>query len=75
MGTTAEAANHEEHRHNRRDNTPWGLWTTIGKEKKDHYVTQGSMTATMNYNRRHIVSVHMKGKEHDDFARKAWIHG
>ena len=48
-------------------------WLQAGKEKKDHYVTQGSLTATMDESKRHRVSEHMKGKEHDDFARKAWI--
>jgi len=50
------------------------LWSAAGKEKKDATVTQGSlMTATMDDNMRHGVSEHMKGKEHDDFGRKAWL--
>ena len=36
-------------------------------------MTQGSLTATMDDNNRHRVSEHTKGKEHDDFARKAWL--
>jgi hypothetical protein len=49
------------------------LWSDAGKEKKDDYVTQGSLTATMDDNRRHMVNEHMKGKEHDNFERKAWL--
>jgi hypothetical protein len=55
------------------DITPWGLWSDAGKDKKDDYVTQGSMTATMDDKRRHRVNEHMKGKEHDNFGRKAWL--
>jgi hypothetical protein len=49
------------------------LWSPAGKEKKNDYVTQGSPTATMDDNMRQRVSEHMKGKEHDDFGRKAWL--
>ena len=50
------------------------MWSGAGKEKKDNYVTQGSLTATMDDNMRHRLSEHMKGKEHDDFGRKTWLH-
>ena len=43
---------------------PWGLWSDARNEKKDVYVTQGSLTATMDDNRRHMVNEHMKDKEH-----------
>ena len=49
------------------------MWSAAGKEKKDDTVTQGSPAATMDDKRRHRVSEHMKGKEHDDFGRKAWL--
>ena len=55
------------------DNTPWGLWSAAGKEKKDVSVAQDILTATMDDNRRHIVSEHMKSKQHEDFGRKAWM--
>ncbi len=53
--------------------TPWGLWTSVGREKKDIQVTQGTLTATMDDNMRHRVSKHMKYKQHEDFGRKAWM--
>jgi hypothetical protein len=53
------------------DNTPCGLWSVAGTEKKDDTVTQGGLTATMDDNNKHIENEHMKGKQHDDFGRKA----
>ncbi len=52
-------------------NTPWGLWSAAGKEKKDMHVTQGSLTATMDDSKRIRINKHMKGTEHDEFGRKA----
>ncbi len=54
-------------------NTPWGLWTAAGTEKKDVTVRQGSLTATLDDSRRHRLNAHMKDKQHEDFGRKAWI--
>ena len=73
QGTSAVAASQEKQRHDQRASTPWRLWSAARKEKKDDYVTQGSLTATMDDSRRHRVSEHMKGKKHDDFGRKAWL--
>ena len=52
---------------------PWGLWSDAGNERKDAYVTQGSLSATMDDSRRHRVHEHMKNKEQDNFGRKAWL--
>jgi len=54
-------------------NTPWGLWTAAGREKKDMQVVQGTLLATMDDNMRHKVNERMKGKEREDFGRKAWM--
>jgi len=54
-------------------NTPWGLWTAAKREKKDLQVAQGTMSATMDDNMRHIVNEHMKDKQQEDFGRKAWM--
>ncbi len=53
--------------------TPWGLWSATGKEKKDVNVWQGSVTATLEDSRRHMLTAHMTAKHHEDFGRKAWI--
>ncbi len=54
-------------------NTPWGLWLSAEKEKKDSSVSQGSLSATMDDNMIHKLNEHMRGKQHDDFERKAWM--
>ncbi len=54
-------------------NTPWGLWSAAEKEKKDLNVSQGSLSATMDYSRRHRLNEHMQRKQKDDFGRKAWM--
>ena len=54
-------------------NTPWGLWTAAGREKKDMQVAHGTLSATMDDIMRHKVNEHMKGKEREDFGRKAWM--
>ena len=36
-------------------------------------MTQGSLTTPMDDSKRHRVSEHMKGKEHNDFGRKALL--
>ena len=54
-------------------NTPWGLWTAEGREKKDMQAAHGTMSATMDDNKRHRVNEHMKSKEREDFGRKAWM--
>jgi len=56
-------------------NSPWGPWTAAGREKKDMQVAQGTLSATMDDNRRHRVNEHMKVKEKEDFGRKAWMQG
>jgi len=52
---------------------PWGLLSDARNDKKDVYVTQGSLTTTMDDSRRHMVNEHMKNNEHDNFGRKAWL--
>jgi hypothetical protein len=54
-------------------NTPRGLWFATGKEKKDLHMAHGRLSATMDDNMRHRVNEHMKGKQHEDFGRKAWM--
>ena len=54
-------------------NTPWGLWSAAGKEKKDSHVAQGSLSATMDDHMRHKLIEHMKGTHQDDFGKKAWM--
>jgi len=54
-------------------NTPWELWSAAGKEKKDLHVAQGSLSATMDDNRRHRVNEHIKDKQHAGFGSKAWM--
>ena len=44
-------------------NTPWGLWTAARREKKDMQVAHGTLSATMDDNKRQRVNEHMKGKE------------
>ena len=56
-----------------RANTPWGLWSAAEKEKKDLNVWQGSLSATMDDIRRHRLNEHMRGKQTEDFGRKAWM--
>ncbi len=51
------------------------VWLAAGREKKDMQVMQGTLTATMDDNKRHRVSEHMKSKQHEDFGRKAWMQG
>ncbi len=36
-------------------------------------MTQDTLSATMDDNTRHMVNEHMKGKQKEDFARKAWM--
>ncbi len=55
-------------------NTPWELWPSAEKEKKDLNVSQGSLSATMDDSRRQRLNERMRGKQHDDFGRKAWMH-
>ncbi len=54
-------------------NTPWGLWTAARGEKKDMRVAHGTLSATMDDNKRQRISEHMKSKQHEDFGRKAWM--
>jgi hypothetical protein len=56
-----------------RCNTPWGLWSAARKEIKDLHVTQGSISAMMDDNRRHKLDTQMKELEHSEFQRKAWM--
>ena len=56
-----------------RANTPWGMWTATGREKKDMQLAQGALSATMDENKMHRVNEHMKFKEKEDFGRKAWM--
>ena len=36
-------------------------------------VAQGTLSATMDDNKRHMVNEHIKVKEKEDFGRKAWM--
>ncbi len=54
-------------------NTPWGLWSAAEREKKDLSVWQGSLSATMDDSRRHMLNDHMQGKQKEDFGSKAWM--
>jgi hypothetical protein len=42
-----------------KSNTPWGLCTAAGREKKDLHVTQGSLLATVDDSRRQKLDKHM----------------
>ncbi len=55
-------------------NTPWGLLSTAGKGHKDLQVSQGSLSAIMEDNKRHWLNKQFEGKPHEDFGRKAWTH-
>ncbi len=52
-------------------NTPWGLWTAAGREKKDLHITQGSMSATVDDSKRVRLDKQMKELGHSEFERKA----
>ena len=71
-GTPATSSK-RQHRWDPMANTPWGLWTSAGREKKEMQVTQGTLSATMDEIRRHRVNEHTKSKQHDDFGRNAWM--
>jgi len=70
---TSTPANQSQQHHDPMASTPWGLWSAAGKEKKDLRVAHGSMSATMDDTRRHKINEHMRGKQHTDFGRKAWM--
>jgi len=71
-GTTTPT-NQSQQRRDPMANTPWGLWSAAGKEEKESHVAQGSWSATKDDNKRHRLNEHMKGKQQDDFGRKAWM--
>ena len=70
---TSAPANERQQRQDPMANTPWGLWSAVGKEKNDLHVAHGSLSATMNDIRRHIINEHMRSKQQEVFGRKAWM--
>ncbi len=55
-------------------NTPWGLWTAAGREKKNLHVTQGSLLAIIDDIKRYKLDRLIQAMGHQEFERKAWMH-